>query len=93
MEIEETEALGRRNQEIIDLVSQHCRNARVEKSPHFGEGMIEQLTGLPIGGREVKCPHASNPSFAGMDLEQIAADFFRQNCVECHTETSSASPI
>ena len=83
MEIEETEALGRRNQEIIDLVGQHCRNARVEKSPHFGEGMIEQLTGLPIGGREVKCPHASNPSFAGMDLEQIAADFYRQNCVGC----------
>lgn len=83
MEIEEAEALGVENQKIIDLVERHCRNARVEKSPHFGEGLVEAMSGLPIGGREVKCPHAANPSMAGMQLESIAVSFYRQNCIDC----------
>ncbi|HEX5594037.1 MAG TPA: hypothetical protein VFX35_11900 [Solirubrobacterales bacterium] len=90
MEIEEAAALGAENQKIIDLVERHCRNARVEKSPHFGEGLVEAMSGLPVGGREIKCPHAANPSMAGMQLEGIAVSFYRQNCVGCpHREVVS----
>jgi hypothetical protein len=90
MEIDEAAALGAENQKVIDLVERHCRNARVEKSPHFGEGLVEAMSGLPVGGREIKCPHAANPSMAGMQLESIAVSFYRQNCVDCpHREVVS----
>lgn len=75
--------LGARNQEIIELVCQHCRHAHVEKSPLMGQGMMEAATGLPLDGREIRCPHAPNGSMAGMALESVAIDFYRRNCVGC----------
>ena len=82
-QIDEMTALGLRNREIIGLIARHCRNARVEKSPLMGQGMLEAATGLPIDGREIRCPHAKQGSWAGMSLEGIAIDFYRRNCVGC----------
>ena len=75
--------LGLRNREIIGLVARHCRNARVEKSPLMGQGMLEAATGLPIDGREIRCPHAQHGSSASVNLEGVAVDFYRRNCVGC----------
>lgn len=79
----ELAALGERNARIIELLTNHCGHARVEKSPHFGQGMAEAVSGLPIDGREIRCPHARNGSTAGMNLESVTVDFYRRNCAGC----------
>lgn len=84
--------MGRRNQRTITLIELHCRNARVEKSPHWGEGLVEAMSGLPIGAREIGCPHAIRPSMAGMDLERTAVDFYRNNCDGCPHRDAVAVP-
>jgi hypothetical protein len=89
---DEFTALGRRNLEVIGLVTRHCRHARVELSPLMGHGMLEAVTGLPINGREVRCPHAANGSMAGMQMESIAIDFYRRNCVGCEHRDTAGVP-
>lgn len=90
--LDELTELGLHNREVIRLVVNHCRHARVEKSPLMGQGMAEATSGLPIDGREINCPHAANGSMAGMDLEGIAVDFFRRNCVGCEHRSPVGLP-
>lgn len=75
--------LGRRNQEVIELVRRHCAHALVEKPTFGGRGMLEASTGLPLDMRTVRCPHASSTAGAGMQLEEIALAFWRANCRGC----------
>lgn len=76
--------LGRRNAEAIELVRKHCANARVEHHPMGGIGMLEQMTGLPIGMKTVKCEYAPKPpDFAGADFLPVALSFYKNNCVGC----------
>jgi len=46
-EMMETLAAGERNHENVKLIQNWCGNVRVERSG--GIGMIEQMTGVPIG--------------------------------------------
>jgi hypothetical protein len=75
--------LGRRNQEVLELVRRHCSHAVVEKPAFGGRGMLEASTGLPLDTRTVRCPHASSPAGAGMQLQEIALAFWRANCRGC----------
>jgi hypothetical protein len=69
------------NQRIIELAQNWCSHLAVER--YGGTGMIEIETGLPIGMRRFKCPHASAVGMAGMDLGHVVLDFYDRNCVDC----------
>jgi hypothetical protein len=76
--------LGHRNAAAIELVRKHCANARVEHHPLGGIGMLEQMTGLPIGMKTVKCDHAPKPpNFVGAEFLPVALSFYKNNCVGC----------
>ena len=79
--LERAYALGVRNQEILELLAQHCAHAKTVKSG--GQGMAEQYSGLPIDARTVKCDYAKHPVGSSNNLEWIAVDFYRENCVGC----------
>ncbi|MFL6305700.1 MAG: hypothetical protein ACJ72H_19400 [Candidatus Sulfotelmatobacter sp.] len=73
--------IGDRNKEIIQLAKNWCGHLQVE---HWGgTGLLEIQTGLPIGSRMLKCPHARAGGLAGMDLETVALDFYDRNCFDC----------
>jgi hypothetical protein len=48
-----------------------------------GTGMVEKMTGLPIGNHFVECPHAPAGGMAAFDLADTALDFHDRNCVDC----------
>src|SRR3954469_23672256 len=74
---------GRRNEEAIVLIRKHCAHARVEFSRHMGHSMLEDMTGLPISGREMRCQYGTPPTIVGMDLQSNAIDFYKENCIGC----------
>jgi len=83
--------VGQRNAEAIELVRKHCANARVEHDPMGGIGMLEQMTGLPIGMRTVKCDYAPKPpNFAQMEFLPVALSFTRTTASAVRTGSSSA---
>lgn len=73
--------IGEKNAETIELIAAHCRNARVELGR--GWSMVEGMTGLPISARSVACDYAAVPSGESVNLEWVATDFYRHNCVGC----------
>jgi len=73
--------IGEANKRVLELVQNWCAHVTVEKEG-WG-GLVEQMSGLPIGPRSVTCPHASATGFSGMDLKFIALDFYDRNCVGC----------
>lgn len=85
--------IGERNVEIIRLVTNHCRHARVELSPLMGQGLAEGWLGLPVNGRELRCEHARHPSSAGMQLESVAVGFYRANCEGCPHREPQGFPM
>ncbi len=72
---------GERNRSTMELVRNWCSHARVEK--FGGTGMIEQMTGLPIGNHGLKCDHATAGGMYTWDLRDAALDFYDRNCVDC----------
>lgn len=74
-------AIGKRNAESIERFERFCLNVSVEA--HSGGGMVEQQSGLPVGMRSFRCPHAANPSSMGMNLEEVAIEYFEANCRGC----------
>lgn len=76
--------LGERNAAAIELVRKHCANARVERHPMGGIGLLEQMTGLPIEVKTVTCEYAAKPpNFAGAEFLPVALSFYMNNCVGC----------
>jgi hypothetical protein len=73
--------IGESNKRIIELAQNWCGQLTVEKCG--GTGVVEVETGLPIGMRRFKCPHASAAGLAGMNLEVVALDFYDRNCAGC----------
>ncbi len=81
--IQEALEIGKRNQEIIGLAQNFCKNLQVEKPRWSGTGIPEQLTGLPIGARACRCAHARARGLSGMDFKTVAIDFYERNCSDC----------
>ena len=74
--------IGEKNQRTAALVRNWCANARIEK--HGGVGIVEQMTGLPIGHHAIACDYAAPGStIAAWDLVDAALDFYGRNCVGC----------
>jgi hypothetical protein len=74
-----TEA-GERNRATMQLVRNWCSHVRIKK--FGGTGMIEQMTGLPIGNHGLECNHATAGGMYTWDLRDAALDFYDRNCVD-----------
>jgi hypothetical protein len=72
---------GEANKKTIDLAQNWCGHIEIHR--WGGTGLVEIETGLPIGHRYFKCPHASAAGMAGMDLATVALDFYDRNCKDC----------
>lgn len=72
---------GARNQEVHGLIRNWCANARIEK--FGGVGMLEQLTGYPIGHHSMACDFAALPGPATWDLAEAALAFHDNQCATC----------
>lgn len=79
--IQEAIAIGQKNQRTLELAHNWCGHLRVRK--HGGTGMVEQMTGLPIGHHFIECAHAPAGGMAAWDLAETALDFHDRNCVGC----------
>ena len=73
--------MGRRNAETIGLIRRHCANTRIELG--HGHSTVEEMTGLPISPRSVRCDYARVSAGEANNLEWVATDFYRENCVGC----------
>jgi hypothetical protein len=80
-QIQNTVRIGEGNKEIIQFAKNWCGHIEVER--WGGTGLVEIQTGLPIGARMFKCPHARAGGLAGMDLQTVALDFYDRNCFDC----------
>ena len=58
-----------------------CAHVRIEKAG--GVGLMEQMTGDPIGHHFVVCDYAAPGGWASWDLAELALQFHDANCVGC----------
>lgn len=91
-EIDRATAIGLENAEILALAANWCGHIGVTRGPMGGVGLIEQATGLPVGGGSLRCSYARAPTSFGMQLKLGAADFYARNCIGCadHKPTGRA---
>lgn len=83
--------MGHENAEVIDLVRDHCRLARVEAV--HGNSVVGEALGVPMGLLELRCEHASPAVRQGHNLLPIAVKFYEENCVGCvHREGGTRMP-
>lgn len=75
--------LGRANQHVVELTHAHCTHPEFILSPLGGRGLAEEASGLPIDARTLRCPYAPSPTMSGSNLESLAVEFYRANCVGC----------
>ena len=73
--------IGEANAEIVTLAQNWCAHLQIQR--WGGTGMVEEMTGLPVGMRFFKCDYASAAGMAGMDLRHIALDLYDRNCKGC----------
>jgi Fe-S-cluster formation regulator IscX/YfhJ len=73
--------IGEANAKIVALAQNWCAHLQIQR--WGGTGMVEEMTGLPVGTRFFKCDYASATGMAGMDLRHIALDFYDRNCKGC----------
>jgi hypothetical protein len=84
-----TEA-GERNRATMQLVRNWCAHVRIKK--FGGTGMIEQMTGLPIGNHGLECDHATAGGMYTWDLRDAALDFYDRNCIDCKKRKAVGIP-
>ncbi len=72
---------GRENQRILELAQNWC--AHLELQPWGGVGLVEQMTGLPIGIKKLRCPYARKRGIAGGGLRHVVLSFYDSNCKDC----------
>ena len=81
---------GRRNVQNAELIFNWCANIRVTRSG--GVGMIEQMTGVPIGHMGLACSHASGGGLSCWDIRESFVNFHRRNCDGCEHRTPVKLP-
>ena len=74
--------IGEENHQILRLAEAWCRNISHTKGP-LGTGLIEEMTGLPVGGGSLRCDFATAPTIFGMQLKNTAVGFYEENCIGC----------
>ena len=88
--IQDTVAHGQKNQRTAERIQNWCRNARISR--FGGIGLVEQMTGVPIGHMGVECDHAPTGGMQSWDLEDAAIDFYVRNCEHCDKRTPGVGP-
>ncbi len=73
--------IGAKNRRTLDLLQKWCAHVHIQKAG--GVGLIEQMTGDPIGHHFVVCEHAAPGGWASWDLAESALQFHDTNCVGC----------
>jgi len=73
--------MGAKNRRTLSLLQNWCAHVRIEKAG--GVGLIEQMTGDPIGPHFVVCQHAAPGGWASWHLSESALQFHDVNCVGC----------
>jgi hypothetical protein len=73
--------MGERNQETVTLVRNWCAHARIDR--FGGAGVLEQMSGVPIGPHGVICDYAPAGGLYSPDLAIAALDFHDRHCVGC----------
>jgi hypothetical protein len=81
---------GERNRTGFELVRNWCAHVRIEK--FGGTGVIEEMTGLPIGNHGLKCDHATPGGIYSWDIRESALDFYDRNCVDCKKRKPAGVP-
>jgi hypothetical protein len=81
---------GERNRATMQLVRNWCSHVRIKKFD--GTGMIEQMTGLPIGNHGLECDHATAGGMYTWHLRDAALDFYDRNCVDCKKRKAVGIP-
>jgi hypothetical protein len=76
-------ALGRRNQQVVELARRHCVNLKFPEFDGGGRGMVEAATGLPTNMRRAHCAFGHPSGIASMQLEHVAVEFYEENCIGC----------
>lgn len=80
-DIQKAVEAGQRTEAAMLLVRNWCAHVRVKK--FGGTGMIEQMTGLPIGNHGLECDFATAGGMYTWDLRESALDFYDRNCIDC----------
>ncbi len=73
--------IGAKNRRTLALLQNWCAHVRIQKAG--GVGLIEQMTGDPIGHHFVVCDHATPGGWASWDLAESAIQFHDTNCAGC----------
>ncbi len=81
---------GERNRTGFELVRNWCAHVRIEK--FGGTGIVEQMTGLPIGNHGLKCDHATPGGIYSWDICESALDFYDRNCIDCEKRKPVSLP-
>ena len=72
---------GKSNAVGAHLVKNWCAHIRIERMG--AGGLLEQMTGLPIGHQGVGCDHAPRGGMMSWEIRDAALGFYDRNCVRC----------
>lgn len=88
--IEETINVGQKNLRAVKLLSNWCSHSELIRSG--GIGMIEEVTGLPIGHMGVQCKFVKQSSIFSWQLEDSVYSFYKENCKDCNRRVPVGFP-
>lgn len=89
-EIDIAVSQGKKNQETARLIKNWCAHARIDR--FGGVGLIEKMSGAPIGHHGVQCDHAPAGGMYCWSLEDAALDFYEKNCKSCEKRSPVSTP-
>src|SRR6202008_3029954 len=79
--IEQAQKWGADNKRAMDLAHNWCANISFKRLG--GVGLVERMSGLPIGHFAPQCQHAPNTQSYGANLAQSVVGFYDDNCATC----------
>jgi hypothetical protein len=80
-DLKATAEMGRKNSRTLVLAKNWCAHIRMTR--FGGSGLIEQMTGDPIGHLGLECDHAGRDGMSCWDLADAAIDFYDRHCAVC----------
>lgn len=81
-------AQGQENAQVIALANNHCQH--MEFVVTGGYGMAEEMSGLPINMRRIRCVKAHG-TIGSFQLRHIATNFYEEHCVGCELRKPSGN--
>lgn len=73
---------GERNQRSAELIRNWCAHVRIARMG--GRGLVEDMTGLPIGHATLECEFAETPGpWMTANWDEAAVQFYDRHCATC----------